>query len=176
MSRPVRRYKLPEATVCEYADHVHTRLSDGSECVPAPVDGPEYGLTCLEMGYPATAEGRMRYAVEHEIVHHLIAKGLFDLDDIHPEGEPTLTVIAWKNGLVRRVFSRIIFNACHGVEQNMEQPQSKAEEHLVNRFQRWVNLGERDPFGELERKFNKKHLAEMCRDFLDIAKPWTKLR
>lgn len=173
---PVRVYKLPAAILSEYGPsaesplgHIHTRLIDGAEGVNAPLPAEEYGRVCEEMGFPATDEGKMRYAVMHEIGHHLVAYRLNMTDEsCHNQW---LRQTRDGDGTQGGVFSRIIYNACHGIEQSMEQLESQAEEHLVNRLQRFAMTGDADPYGELERVFGER-LPELARELMRISMPW----
>ena len=156
--QPVRVYRLPAATITEYASHIHTKLIDGSECINAPVEGILYGKVAEEMGFPATVEGKMRYAAMHEIAHHIVAAQSREFE-------------IWMDDETLVPLSRIIYNACHEIPQSMEQQFAKDEEHLTNRLMRFTMLGEGDPYGELERVFGNC-LPELARELVRVGMPW----
>lgn len=172
MSRLIRTYTLPAAVMHEYGGYVHTVLADGSENhYHPPCWSLDYLRAAQEMGY----SDPMRYTVEHEIAHHLVAdkapvsgsRCLFDPVTPGPKHPPAYGAgRCW-------IFSRIIYRACHNLPMSMEEPESAAEEHLVNRLQRYANLGQADPYGELERVFGER-LPAVAAHLLGIARPWLK--
>ena len=150
----IRTYNVGPAILTEYADGVvHTRFkADDSFCQFAPPrdeDGNIISSFCdaaTDMGY----SDPRRYAVEHEIAHHIVAKG---------------------RGLEH---SPIVWDAAHGVPMSLDEPERAAEEHLVNRLQRFANLGLPDEHGCLEAELGSD-LAGWSVRLIAIARPWLRL-
>lgn len=125
-------------------------LEDGSvsEFWP-PVEKPSFREAAAEMGY----SDPMRYGLEHDLAHHLLAE-----------------VLGWPH-------SRSIWADAHGRTKGADgsdrpMPPSVAyDEHLTNRLQRWVNLGTADPFGALEYELGDR-MPWVGRRLLELARPW----
>ena len=145
----IRTYTLPDCWLHEHSNYIHTvYVKDRSECVFAPPlnqDGvieTDFLLAANEMGY----SDPMRYAVEHEIAHHITA-----LERSLPH-----SVVVWK--------------AAHN-EPMTDDPECDQEEHLANRLQLYMNTGELDSHGLLEHHYGKR-LPQIAVKLLMIARPW----
>jgi hypothetical protein len=67
----------------------------------------------------------------------------------------------------------IVWDAAHKVPMSMDEPERAYEEHIVNHFQRWLNLGTPDEHHLLEG-FLFRHVG-IEGFFLDTARPWLRL-
>lgn len=146
MTRTIDLYSV-ELTV--HAGVITTRYPDGASCLFAPPlaeDGSiDAGFLAAmqEMGYTDP----FQYALEHELGHHIVAFG---------RGLP---------------HSSIVWDAAHHVAMSMEEPDRAAEEHLVNRLQRYMNLGAADPYGCLQQTFGE-NLPGVAKNLLHVSRPW----
>lgn len=155
----MRIYQLSTAALYVNEESICTILADGSEnFLYPPVDDPAYIAAANEMGYSCP----FRYGVEHELAHHVLAgaRGL---------GKETVVPLQTSRGL--EPTSRIIYRACHSLPMSMDEEVSANEEHLVNRLQRYANLGEPDSWGHLERELGAD-LPTVARKLIMLARPW----
>jgi hypothetical protein len=138
----IRTYALPCAFIHEHTKYVHTVFkADQSECVFAPTKDQAFADAAREMGYGCIENGLMRYAVEHELAHHVSAleRGL------------THSLVAW-------AAAHNSWSSFDGAEWPMR---AQDEEHLANRLQRFMNLGLEDQEGCLRGVYGKR-LAEVA--------------
>jgi hypothetical protein len=154
----IRTYEFPACWVHEYEGYVHIvhRNDDSSSVFAPPKDQagnnlPDFIAAAHEMGYSDI----MRYAVEHELAHQHVSLAMgrecswVVWDDAHKHlerPEPPEWADEWPN-----------------------RPQD--EEHLVNRLQRFCNLGVEDDQGCLRGVFGDR-LEEVARQFVALARPW----
>lgn len=160
MGKYLYTYEFPAVWVHAWSDCVHiVHRADGSSSIFAPprIEGnrydPAFCSAAHEMGYSDI----MRYAVEHELSHQHVSLAL------------------------GRTCSWVVWDDAHKADkvEGQEPPEwadawpyrPQDEEHLVNRFQRFVNLGIDDQEGCLRALFGDR-LEEMAREFVKLARPW----
>lgn len=117
------------ATMVLLADQTVTVFLDGAVNV-MPLHLPSHREHAGPAGYPVN-DGGWRYIVEHDCIHHMLAD--------------------WRGQL----WSEAVHD--NRPEPLDEAPASiRAEEHLVQRTQRMLMLGEHDPHGQLQALFGRR--------------------
>jgi hypothetical protein len=151
----IRTYEFPAVWVHEHDAYIHAvHRADMSSSVFAPPQDldafREFKKAAREMGYSNV----MRYATEHELAHQHVSLAM------------------------GRECSWIVWNDAHKdnpIDHGNEWPnRPQDEEHLVNRLQRFVNLGIEDTEGCLRGVFGNR-LEAIASQFLPLARPWLQL-
>lgn len=144
------------ASVRVFEDRVETTFKeDGSlNTFYPPIYKADFVWAGIEMGYPHSDAGIMRYGLEHDITHHWLADEL-----------------GWPH-------SWSIWSAAHAKPDTLPKPGQKwsqrvaDEEHLVNRLQKYINTGELDTdYGVLAGTFGDK-LPQVAGRLLVLLRPW----
>lgn len=127
---------------------LHRLHTTSNRCLfQPPIHDPDYIEIARSFGYTSPTQ----YAMEHEVLHAL------------------LPPLAWGRQ------SLVIYLEAHRrwseINDDLRQ-QTWAEEHLVNRFQRYINTGERDDdYGVLEGTLGPR-LAATAGMLTRTLRPW----